>query len=216
MNSGIRLASVDDHRATSSGVHPGLAALLTLSATYVQALTVTELLDYSGEVDVVLLDVRLNDQTSPEDNVRRLTQRGWNVLLYTQEPRPAVLARCLHAGARGIVGKHETWEVLAEAVSAAAANEDFMNPDWAAAIEALTLDHDPGLSPREGEVIALYATGLPLKSVSRRLGIAEETAKEHLRRARRKYASVGRPADTKTELFLRAVEDGYLEVPHGV
>lgn len=189
--------------------------MVNLSDTYAQALTVSELLAFPGELDVVLLDVRLNDHSGPEDNVRRLTERGWSVLLYTQEPRPAVLARCLRAGARGIVGKHESWEVLADAVRVAAADEDFMNPDWAAAVEALTFHHGSGLSPREAEVIALYATGLPLKSVSRRLGIAEETAKEHLRRARRKYASAGRSADTKTALYLRALEDGYLEVPHG-
>lgn len=215
MGEGLRLASVDDHRATSSGVHPGLAPLMRLSQIYVQAQTVTELLAYEGPLDVVLLDVRLADQSAPEGNVRCLAERGWNVLLYTQEPRPAVLARCLQAGARGIVGKHETWEVLAEAVLAAAAGEDFMNADWAAAVEALSMSHDPGLSPREVEVIALYAAGLPLKSVSRRLGIGEETAREHLRRARRKYASVGRPADTKTDLYRRAVEDGHLESPDG-
>lgn len=215
MDEGIRLASIDDHRAISGGVHPNLSPLVRLSSTYEQALTVDELLSRDPRLDVVLLDVRLADRSAPEDNVQRLAGRGWNVLLYTQEPRPAVLARCLQAGARGIVGKHEGWDVLAEAVVSAAAGDDFMNADWAAAVQALTLEHDPGLSPREVEVVGLYATGLPLKSVSRRLCIAEETAREHLRRARRKYASVGRPADTKTDLYLRAVQDGLIDGPDG-
>jgi DNA-binding NarL/FixJ family response regulator len=211
----IRLAVIDDHRAISKGVPEGLAPLVNLAAPVVHVLTVNELLVESGEFDVVVLDVWLADNSEPQDNVRRLRARGWNVVMYTQEPRPAVLGRCLQAGANGLVGKHEEWTVLAEAVELAASGEVFMNVDWAAAIEALTLDSVPDLSPREREVIGLYAAGLPLKSVARRLAISEETAREHLRRVRRKYQAVGRPADTKTDLYRRAVEDGHLPAPDG-
>lgn len=211
----VRLAVVDDHRAISRGVPEGLAPLIALCEPVVRALTVDELLTHAGEFDVVVLDVWLADGSEPQDNVRRLRERGWNVVLYTREPRPAVLGRCLQAGANGVVGKHEDWTVLADAVRVAATGDVFMNVDWAAAVEAMTLDNVPQLSPREHEVLGLYAAGLPLKSVARRLGISEETAREHLRRIRRKYQAVGRPADTKTDLYRRAVEDGHLAAPEG-
>jgi len=211
----VRLAVVDDHRAISKGVPEGLAPFLDLVVPVVRVLTVDELLAEASEFDVVVLDVWLADHSEPQENVGRLRERGWNVVMYTGELRPAVLGRCLQAGANGLVGKHEEWAVLAEAVQVAATGGVFMNVDWASAVEAMTLDSVPELSPREREVIELYAAGLPLKSVARRLAIAEETAREHLKRVRRKYQAVGRSADTKTDLYRRAVEDGHLPAPDG-
>jgi hypothetical protein len=42
-----------------------------------------------------------------------------------------------------------------------------------------------------------------------------ETLKTHLRRIRAKYAEVGRPAPTRRDLYVRAVEDGLLAPPSG-
>lgn len=211
----IRLAVVDDHHVIIESVPDVLARRVDLADDCVQAQTVDDLLQQAREFDVVVLDVRLSDDSVPEDNVRRLRERGWNVVLFTQEPRPAVLGRCLQAGANAAVGKHETLDVLAEAVETAARGEEYLNTEWAAAVEAMRTERVPDLSPREREVLELYATGLPLKSVARRLAIGEETVREHLRRVRRKYAAAGRPADTKTDLYVRAVEDGHLRGPDG-
>jgi DNA-binding NarL/FixJ family response regulator len=61
-----------------------------------------------------------------------------------------------------------------------------------------------------------YAAGNELlPTVARRLGVDEETVKTHLRRIRRKYADVGRPAPTRRDLYVRAVEDGLLPPPVG-
>jgi hypothetical protein len=40
-----------------------------------------------------------------------------------------------------------------------------------------------------------------------------ETLKTHLRRIRAKYAEVGRPAPTRRDLYVRAVEDGLVPPP---
>jgi hypothetical protein len=40
-----------------------------------------------------------------------------------------------------------------------------------------------------------------------------ETLKTHLRRIRMKYAEVGRPAPTRRDLYVRAVEDGLVPPP---
>jgi DNA-binding CsgD family transcriptional regulator len=68
----------------------------------------------------------------------------------------------------------------------------------------------PGLSAREAEVVRLFASGMKLAAVGRQLGVSTHTAKEYLDRARRKYADVGRPARTRTELYIEAVADGLL------
>jgi hypothetical protein len=41
----------------------------------------------------------------------------------------------------------------------------------------------------------------------------EETLKTHLRRLRAKYRSAGRPAPTRRDLYVRAIEDGLLPPP---
>ena len=207
----IRLGVVDDHPAISAGVPSGLAGLVPLDPDVPCATTVDDLRAREEDLDVVLLDIRLDDGSAPEENVRRLGARGWKVLLYTQERRPVVVGRCLRAGALGVVGKHEDWSALAAAVRAVAGGEDHLNADWAAALESLATP--PALTPREEQVLTLYAAGLPMKSVARRMSIAEDTAKEYLGRVKQKYLEAGRPARTKTDLYRRAVEDGRLPDP---
>jgi len=68
----------------------------------------------------------------------------------------------------------------------------------------------PRLSPQELHTLQLYAGGMPLKSVARRLAISEGAVKSYVDRIREKYQKVGRAAPTKIELYQRAVEDGYL------
>lgn len=209
----LRVGLIDDHPAISTGVPAGLSRLIDPAPVFTDAKTVDELVSSEAGADgfdVVILDIRLADESTPEDNVRRLSERGWPVLLYTREPRPAVLARCFAAGARGAVGKHEDWPVLAEALHAVGAGELYYNAEWACAVEAMSDSHRfPELAPRELEAVQLYAAGIPAKSVARRMGVSETTVKEYLRRAGKKYENAGRPAATKTGLAQRAMEDGY-------
>jgi DNA-directed RNA polymerase specialized sigma24 family protein len=53
--------------------------------------------------------------------------------------------------------------------------------------------------------------GLSTNEVAARMEVGYETAKTYLRRARDKYAKVGRPAGRRAELIRRAAEDGMLE-----
>lgn len=213
MDRPLRLGIVDDHPAIAAGVPAGLAPLVAIEADCPVAGTVGELLDVAVGLDVVLLDIRLQDASVPADNVRRIYDHGWPVLLYTQVRQPTVVATCLRAGAAGVVGKHEPWSALAQAVRAVARGETVINPDWAAAVKTMAGAEVPQLAPREAEAVGLYATGFPLKSVARRMGVAEDTAKEYLDRVKRKYLDAGRPVRTRTDLYLRAVEDGLIEPP---
>ncbi len=206
----LRVAAVDGHPAILDGVAESLRRYLPQAALTEVAPTVAKLVARDPAVDVVLLDIGLDDGSDLEDNVSQLRSRGWPVLLYTQERRPGPIARAFRAGAAGLVGKHEDLEMLAKAIRSVAAGDIHLTPEWAAAVEADTL---PQLAPREAEAVRLYATGLPLKSVARRMGISPETVREYLGRARRKYAEAGRPVASKTDFFRRAVEDGYLDFP---
>ncbi|MFF5100545.1 MULTISPECIES: sigma-70 family RNA polymerase sigma factor [Actinosynnema] len=71
-------------------------------------------------------------------------------------------------------------------------------------------DTDPGLSPRERDVVALLASGLPATSVAQRLKLTNSTVQQYLTRARAKYEAVSRAAPTKIDLYRRALEDGLI------
>jgi DNA-binding NarL/FixJ family response regulator len=71
----------------------------------------------------------------------------------------------------------------------------------------------PALSHQERRALQLYATGMPVKSVARKMTISDETVKQYLARVREKYRRAGRAAPTKLDLYYRAVEDGHLPPP---
>ena len=209
----LRIGAIDDHPAILRGVVSALATYLPVPATVVLADTVDALLDHLQPVDIVLLDLSLGDGSSPEDNVGRLRKHGLDVLLFTQEVQPRRVAAALAAGAKGVVGKGQDLEELADAVMVVAAGDVHLSQEWAAALESQSQRITPKLSQRELEALELYAAGLPMKSVAHRLNIGMDTVREYLLRVRAKYESSGRPANTKTDLYIRAVEDGYLPPP---
>ena len=207
----LTIALIDDHPPILRAVIDELTATLGVRSP-VSARHVDEVLGTPGPYDLVILDLQLDDGTDPADNVRRLVERGWPVLLYTQETNARVVARCFRAGASGIVGKNQELDDLVEAIRLIVAGEPYLSGDWAAAL-ASDVGDIPSLAPREAEALRLYASGLPMKSVARRMAISPETVKDYLMRVRRRYDEVGRPAPTKTELYIRAVEDGLVKPP---
>ena len=84
----------------------------------------------------------------------------------------------------------------------AARGELYLSVDLAAILASAA--DTPDLSPRELDALRLYASGLKLSAVAHRMGISPHTAKEYLDRVRAKYAQVGRPARTRTELYAAA------------
>jgi hypothetical protein len=81
------------------------------------------------------------------------------------------------------------------------------DPEW-----PRLLNHQPvgrtNLSEREKGVLVPGFRTESKDLVGKRLSIAPTTVRTHLQRARAKYATVGRPAPTKSALLARAVEDG--------
>jgi DNA-binding NarL/FixJ family response regulator len=208
----IRVAFVDDHQIVLEGLVGYLRGSMPDLRLVDTATTVSGLTVGRGEADVCVLDVELRDGTDAEQNVESLVALGAGVLLFTQVTSARVMQRCVRAGAAGIVGKGEDNSVLVDAIRRVAEGEPWFSADWA---QALNSDKDwvPHLSPREAEVLRMHATGLPMKNVARALGVSTETVRTQLSRVRDKYAQAGREARTRSELLVRAVEDGLVEPP---
>lgn len=194
----------------------GLAAIIngsdgmTFSAG---ASTVEGLLDITKDLDLVILDLRLEDGSTPKSNVEQLHAAGIKVLVFTTADYPDLVRAATAAGVLGVVRKSVRNTELVEAIRSAADGNTVATMDWASAIDADPALSEVNLSPRQRQVLELYASGEPANRVASLTGLSTETVNVYLSRIRRKYADAGRPAPTKTDLYKRALEDGWLPIP---
>jgi DNA-binding NarL/FixJ family response regulator len=207
----ISVVIVDDHEA----IRLALATVCNENNFKILASTnsVNEALRVLGDktVDVAILDLSLADGSKAGENVQRLVSKGISVLVFSIADKAQLVRAALKAGAAALVPKSHSMSELVEAIRMVAAGMLVNNLQTTAAIDADQEFTSAKLSPREQEVLSLYASGLALKQVAYSLNITVSTAKEHIDRVRNKYATIGRPAVNKTELLLRAIEDGLIE-----
>jgi len=209
-SSPIRIAHVEDHEVVSIGFSEVIAAIDDISlVTVVRSLSELDLEHH--ELDLVVLDLRLDDGSTPADNIGALRAANIEVLVLTAGENARHVREAARAGARGIIRKSEPMHVLVDAIRRASAGETVATTDWAAAIDADVALPDAGLSPREREILALYASGEKAQTVAELTGLSRDTITDYIGRIRAKYARVGRFAQTKVDLHVRAVEDGVLE-----
>jgi DNA-binding NarL/FixJ family response regulator len=210
----IDVAVVDDHPIILESAASWMMADKSDMRVVATAATVEALLAGSGRrADVVLLDLDLGDGTTVGDNVTAIRAAGPAVLVLSASDRPTAVRTAMRAGARGYVLKNEQSERIRSAIREVADGRDWISPQLAHILATDDTADLPALSQQERRTLQLYATGMPMKSVARKMAISEDTAKQYLGRVREKYANAGRAAPTKLELYYRAVEDGYLPPP---
>ncbi|MFD5142310.1 response regulator [Streptomyces sp. NPDC058401] len=210
----IRVAAVDDHPIVLVGLRASLAGTTPDIALVAIAEDVDSLLaqEDGATASVVLLDLRLRDDSDIGENVRRLRATGARVLAYTTEQRPALIRRALDAGALGLVLKEDPQARLAEAVRAAHAGEAYVSSRLAHQIV-----NDPRggirLSRQQHRVLELIARGLPHGQIAKLLHITEDTVRTHRKRAIEAYTDAGDGLLGKnTEIVWRAVADGHIDI----
>jgi len=204
-----RIGIVGDQPATVLGltailnVNPSLQVVAT-------APTAWELASAGDRLDVVILDLHLEDSTTPRQNLRVLSATGAAVLVFATGDAHARLSEAAHAGAVGLIRKSEPPASVVRAVHAAARGEELTIADWSRAAGGHKAKC-ARLTKREAEVLMHYAAGGSADEVGKALYVTRETVHDHIRRIRVKYAKVGRAAPTKVDLFRRAIEDGLVD-----
>lgn len=160
-----------------------------------------------GPVDCVVLDLDLGDGSSPVHNVSQLVDAGCRVLIVSALADPATVRAGLRAGALGFVSKAAQLEDFASSLQATLEGQPSTSRDVAA---ILLTDESPSvhLSERERTAMVLYASGLKIESVARRMGVKPTTAQEYIRRIREKYMKAGTPLPSKTDIYRQAKEEG--------
>lgn len=156
---------------------------------------------------LVVLDIDQCPASGTLDEViGQFLDMGARVIVIGSAASEHRIRQALLAGAKGHVPKDRGCRYLADVIDRVACGE------YGAEMSRLTSGLGaPALSVQELCALRLYAQGLPLKTVARQMGISPHTAKEYLDRVRNKYATVGRPARTKTDLARVAREDGWLD-----
>jgi DNA-binding NarL/FixJ family response regulator len=133
--------------------------------------------------DVVLMDLEMPGMDGIEATRRiRAAHPSVNVVVLTAFSDRRRILDAIDAGAVGYLLKDAEPEELIRGLHAAARGESPLAPKAAQALVAARAEQqaDPELTPREREVLALLADGLPNKVIARRLDISEKTVKAHL------------------------------------
>lgn len=210
-----RLAIVEDHELTRQG----LESMLNDNADFnviASAANVPELFTALGrkrKVDLVVLDLRLSDESQPIDNVEKIEELTDNIVVLSSLESPCLLRQVLKTSVAEVLSKTQPSEEVVAAIRRTLSGKPAISTEMAAAMDGDPLLEAVDLSDRQREVLELYASGEPAKRVARLTGLKQDTVNDYLSRVRQKYSSVGRDTFTKLDLYQRAQEDGFLPGP---
>jgi len=179
-------------------------------------------------IDTLLPDVVLMDIDGPSDNgitlARRIKQRSPNigVIVLTSNPNDAQLFQALKAQAVAYLNKEVTADQLVDVVRRVANGEhpineslttrpqiaervldQFQKLSWRSEAE----DFISPLTPRETEILSYIAQGYLNKQIAFRLGISEQTIKNHVTSILRKLN-----ANARTEAVVVAIRQGLISL----
>ncbi|NKE60565.1 response regulator transcription factor [Lentzea sp. PSKA42] len=204
-----RVVLVEDHDMVAEAIGLALEGagieVIARASTVVAALADIR----RGRPDIVLLDRRLPDGDGTA-LIPELVRGGAKVLVLTGEATASVAARVAEAGGAGLILKSARLDELVEAVRKVAAGEVVFDPKLLAGV----LDRLTGrvraagatLTAREQETLLLLADGAGTDQISSRLGVARNTARNHVQRVLDKLG-----ARSKLEAVSIARREGLLD-----
>ncbi|MDN6429665.1 MAG: response regulator transcription factor [Propionibacterium sp.] len=202
----LSVVVIDDHEIVGLGVAQAMAE--AGRPVEVRHVHTAALVGPCPGPRVVVLDLRLADGSTPTENLLSMNSMGVPVVIYTSADDPVLVRESIVAGALSIVRKSAPPSELVDAVMEAAEGRTMPGLDWAAALDADEDFVSEHLTQTEAQVLTRYASGETSGVVARQLGISSYTVDTYVARIRDKYRSVGRPADSRIDLFRRAAEDG--------
>lgn len=205
---GPRVGVVDDHPAVVAGVSLYVKCAQDLQLAGCST-TVSGLLSDPLDLDVVILGLNLADGSTPAQNIRRIHAADASVIAYPSGAESDLVHEAFRSGVDGVANKSQAVPAVLDVVRSVLRGEPVPRGEE----PPPTRPPGVGLTHREAEVLRLYAAGAKADHVARVLKISRHTILEHVRQIRRKYHAAGRPADTKVDLYRRAVEDGLLTPP---
>lgn len=219
----IRVMIVDDHKTVLWGLQRLIESNQPRMEVVATANSSSEMLATVGSMqpDIILLDLDLNGENSSEAilDLQRLSSA--QILILTGARDPELHQTAIMRGARGVVGKEESAEVLLRAIECVHAGEVWINNRMigkmldalkSGANEKATINPEAAkiasLTTRERDIVRAMVRNRGAKSleIAESLHISEHTLRNHLTVI---YDKLG--ARNRLDLFAYAVEQGLAE-----
>jgi DNA-binding NarL/FixJ family response regulator len=159
--------------------------------------------------DVAVVDIDLGDG-SGIDLAQAASDEGLAtaIVLYTGSITSAVIDRAMTSGARALVLKTSPMQHMADAIRAAAAGRDYVDPAVAGMAQRIGGQGPRRASKREAQVLGLLAGGRTTAQVAEVLVLSPETVQTHVRNATRKLGARGR-----LHAVILALRNGEIDMP---
>ena len=147
---------------------------------------VTALLERGGDVDLILLDLRMPGVRGFSGLMYLRAQfPSLPIVVVSANDEPAVIRRCMEFGASGFIPKTLGIEALRQAVACVLKGEVWTPPDvdlgrGADAESAATIARLATLTPQQVRVLMMLSGGLLNKQIAYELGVSEATVKAHV------------------------------------
>lgn len=163
--------------------------------------------------DVVVLDVIIGAGNHLSANVEAIISAGHRVLAVTCDTDRTEIIAFLRRHTVNILNKSDlTDEKLHAAIRLTHVDATVMDRVVQNRLRELHLAA-PELTPRQQEVFARIAAGVPAKAAARQLGMGEKTLYEHVQEIRRRYRDAGQPVEDLLTMHYKAIELGYIADP---
>jgi DNA-binding NarL/FixJ family response regulator len=206
----IRVLLVEDHDMVAEALGLGLRQASDIEVVCQSSSLADALADARRwRPEVVVLDRRLPDG----DGITAISDfgaLGGRVLVLTGEATASVGARVAEAGGAGLVLKSARLDELVAAVRRVAAGQVVFDPTLLAGVVNRLTGRVRGsaaaLTAREQETLVLLADGVGTTEISERLGVARNTARNHVQRVLEKLG-----ARSKLEAVAIARREGLLD-----
>jgi DNA-binding NarL/FixJ family response regulator len=160
-----------------------------------------------NKIDIAIVDLHLGDNRPPNELVALFTNNGVPVLVISALNNFESVRSAFAMGAKGFVGKESPVEEILGAINNVRHGLEWINNNLANALLEIKSPSEK-LSNQERKALMLYASGLKLDLVARRMNVAPSTAKQYIERAKQKYRLAGIQIRTKTEIYKVLRDEG--------
>jgi len=202
-----RLVIADDHPLFRGALREAVSGVLGRAeigeaATFEE---VTGLLERGGEVDLILLDLRMPGVRGFSGLMYlRAQYPSVPVVIVSANDDPAVIRRCMEFGASGFFPKTLGADALRAALTHVLQGELWTPPDVdfardADAESAAMIARLASLTPQQVRVLMMLSGGLLNKQIAYQLGVSEATVKAHVSAILQKLG-----VDSRTQAVIAA------------
>jgi two-component system invasion response regulator UvrY len=209
----IKVMLVDDHAVARAGYRFMLDYVPDLSVVAEASSGEEAIAMYPATLpDVVILDLTMPGLGGRETLVRMKSM--WpdcRILICTMHETAALVDHAMRAGANGYISKNSSPEVLVAAVRRISQGHKYIDAELAQSVVASTsrsanvgLD---ALSPREMQILCLFAEGLAVEDIASRLSLSSKTVANNLTVIKEKLQ-----VTTTAELIRLAISTGLASV----